>query len=141
MTEQEFSAIQAELAIRNLIARVAQVADGGDLDQSRELYTEDATWEFPGEAPSRGRDTILADIRQRREEGVTGPGSATRHVITTLVVTVDDPVEGTGSADSYWLYYRETTTAPVLSGIGQYHDTVRRDGGVWRIARRQISVG
>jgi 3-phenylpropionate/cinnamic acid dioxygenase small subunit len=71
---------------------------------------------------------------------VTGPGSATRHVITTLIVTVDDPA-GTATADSYWLYYRDTTTAPVLSGIGQYHDTVRRDGGAWRIARRRISVG
>ncbi|HEY1734096.1 MAG TPA: nuclear transport factor 2 family protein, partial [Acidimicrobiales bacterium] len=131
----------AELAVRNLIARVAHVADGGDLEESRELYTEDAAWEFPGNAPRHGRDDILADARQRRDEGVTGPGSATRHVITTLVVTVGGVAEGMATADSYWLYYRDTTTAPVLAGMGQYHDTVRYDDGAWRIARRQIMVG
>ena len=97
-------------------------------------------WEFPGSATRHGRDDILADARERRAEGVTGPGSATRHVITTLAVTVDDPA-GTATADSYWLFYRETTTAPVLFGIGHYHDTVRSEDGAWRIARRRISLG
>jgi uncharacterized protein (TIGR02246 family) len=138
--EQGDAATRAELAVRNLIARVAHVADGGDLEESRELYTEDAVWEFPGSAPRHGRDGILADVRQRRAEGVTGPGSATRHVITTLAVTVEDPA-GTATADSYWLYYRDTTTAPVLLSMGHYHDTVRYDDGAWRIARRQITVG
>jgi 3-phenylpropionate/cinnamic acid dioxygenase small subunit len=138
--EQGDVAIRAELAVRNLIARVAQVADGGDLEESRELYTEDATSELPGSATRRGRDDILADARERRDEGVTGPGSATRHVITTLAVTVDDPARA-ATADSYWLFFRETTTAPVLFGIGHYHDTVRYEDGAWRIARRQITFG
>ncbi|HEY5245979.1 MAG TPA: nuclear transport factor 2 family protein, partial [Acidimicrobiales bacterium] len=78
-----------------------------------------------------------------RDEGVTGPGSATRHVITTVVVTVEDPAEETGmaTADSCWLFFGNTTTAPVLLGMGRYHDTVRHDDGAWRIARRQITLG
>ena len=37
-----------ELAIRNLIARVALYADGPDVEAYVALFTEDATWDMPG---------------------------------------------------------------------------------------------
>ena len=77
----------------------------------------------------------MADVRQQRADGLTGPGSGTRHVITTLVVTVNSPA--TATADSYWLFFHDT----VLSGLGRYHDTIRREAGAWRIAGRQVAVG
>ena len=130
--------IEAELEIRNLIARMAQLADDGDLDEYILSFTSDASWEFPG-GPRRGRDDILNGAIQRRSEGVTGPGSASRHVITTTVVRVEDAT--TATADSYWSFWRETTTSPALFNMGHYHDTVRFDDGAWRIARRQITLG
>ncbi len=138
----DVKAALAGLDIRNLVARVAQVADHGDLDEYAELYTDDAAWEMPG-APRNGLVDILAGARQRRAEGVTGPGSATRHVITTLAVDVADPSAGTGvaTADSYFLFFRDTTTTPTLFNMGYYHDTIRHVGGRWRIARRQITLG
>lgn len=130
--------VEAELEIRNLITRTAQLADDGDLDEYILSWTADASWEFPG-APRRGRADILEGARQRRSEGVTGPGSATRHVITTTVVRLDDAE--TATADSYWSFWRETTTSPSLFNMGHYHDTVRYDEGAWRIARRQLTLG
>ncbi|HVX21144.1 MAG TPA: nuclear transport factor 2 family protein [Acidimicrobiales bacterium] len=138
----DLAKVAATLEIRNLVARVAQVADHGDLEEYAALYTDDAAWEMPG-APRYGVADIMDGARQRRSEGVTGPGSATRHVITTLSVEVADPTEGTGTAtaDSYFLFFRDTTTTPTLFNMGHYHDTIRHAGGRWRIARRQITLG
>jgi uncharacterized protein (TIGR02246 family) len=130
--------VVAELEIRNLIARIAHLADHGDLDEYVSLFTEDGSWEFPG-GPRRGRADILAGAQERRSQKVTGPGSATRHVITTLAVQVQDAT--TAIADSYFLFWRDTTTSPILFNMGQYHDVVRRVGGAWRIERREITLG
>jgi 3-phenylpropionate/cinnamic acid dioxygenase small subunit len=141
MADQELNGlarVEAELEIRNLIARTAQLADHGDLDEYILSWTSDASWEFPG-APRRGRADILDGARQRRSEGVTGPGSATRHVITTVAIRIDNAT--TATADSYWSFWRETATSPSLFYMGYYHDTVLYDDGAWRIARRQITLG
>jgi 3-phenylpropionate/cinnamic acid dioxygenase small subunit len=121
-----------------LIARAALVCDMGTLDEYNGLYTEDASWEFPP-APRQGRPDIIAGARERRAAGETGPGSATRHSITTLAVTVVGA--DTAEADSYWLVYCDTTTTPTLRAMGHYHDTLRRQDDGWRIARRQITIG
>lgn len=127
-----------ELAVRNVVARLAQLADHGDLDDYVQLFTTDASWEFPG-GPRRGRADIRAGAEDRRASGVTGPGSATRHVITTLAVDVVDGT--TAEADSYWLFVRETTSSPTIFNMGHYHDTFRFEDGAWRLARRQIVLG
>jgi uncharacterized protein (TIGR02246 family) len=128
----------AELEIRNLIARLAQLADHGDLEEYAGLFTADGAWEYPG-GPRRGRADILAGARERRSQRVTGPGSATRHVITTLAVRVHDAA--TATADSYFLFWRDTATSPALATMGHYHDVLRREEGAWRIARREITLG
>jgi uncharacterized protein (TIGR02246 family) len=130
--------VVAELEIRNVIARLAHLADHGDLEEYASLFTEDGSWEYPG-GPRRGRADILAGARERRSQQVSGPGSATRHVITTLAVQVEDATMAT--ADSYWLFWRDTATAPLLFNMGHYHDVLRRVGGAWRIARREITLG
>ena len=80
----------------------------------------------PRRAASRSPD-ILAGATERRTQGLTGPGSASRHVITTLAVQVHD--DTTATADSYWMFWRDTDTAPAVFNMGHYHDTVRRGEG------------
>jgi uncharacterized protein (TIGR02246 family) len=128
----------AELQIRNLISRIALLADQGELAEYLDQFTEDAVWDFPG-GPRHGRADILAGAQARRADGVTGPGSATRHVLTTVSVQVLGPDAATG--DSYFLFYQHTTTAPTLFNMGHYHDTFAREGDVWRLARRDITLG
>jgi 3-phenylpropionate/cinnamic acid dioxygenase small subunit len=127
-----------ELEIRNLVARLAQLADMGDLNEYVSLFTEDATWEMPG-APRRGQADIMAGAQERRSSGTTGPGSNTRHVISTLSVQSDASDEAT--SDCYWLFYGNTTTVPVVQLMGHYHDTLRRTPEGWKLARRQIAFG
>ena len=95
-------------------------------------------WAFPG-APRQGRHDIRAGAEERRAGGVTGPGSNTRHVITTISVQLGG--EDDATADSYFLFYQNTTTAPTLFNMGHYHDTFARQGDVWRLARRDITLG
>jgi 3-phenylpropionate/cinnamic acid dioxygenase small subunit len=131
------SAAEDELAVRNLIAKVARRADGDDVDAYVELFTPDARWEMPG-ATRIGHDDIRAGSIARRESGQIGPGAASRHVVTTIVVTLDGD---TADAESTFQFFVDTTTTPTLSMIGTYQDHfVRTDAG-WKLARRTIGQG
>ncbi len=132
------SAESDELAIRNLVARIAHAADHGELDEYIELFTEDPSWEMP-DAPRRGRPEIRAGAEERRRTRLTGPGSSSRHVITTLAVDLGD--EDDAIVDSYFIFYRQTATNPTIFNMGHYHDDVRFVDGDWRLARRQITIG
>ncbi len=136
-----------ELEIRNLVARLAHLADmATDLDVYLDCFTDDAVWEFPGSASedlghsrTEGRDEIAADRRGRRADGFQGPGTNTRHVNTTLAVRVDG--SDTAEAESYWLFVGDTTGTPVVRGIGHYLDRFSRTPAGWKLASRRITTG
>jgi uncharacterized protein (TIGR02246 family) len=138
VTDEVTARVAAELAIRNVIARIAILADQGDLDEYADQFTEDSVWAFPG-APRHGRADIRAGAEARRADGITGPGTATRHVITTVTVRVDRP--DVAVADSYFVFLQNTQTAPTIFNMGVYHDSFVLDGDVWRLARREITMG
>ncbi len=138
MSDAVIERVGAELAVRNAIARIAILADQGDLDEYIDQFTEDSVWDLP-DAPRRGRADIRAGAEQRRAEGTTGPGSATRHVITTVAVQLEG--SDTAVADSYFVFMQNTTSSPTIFNMGSYHDLFTRESGVWRLARRQITLG
>ena len=128
-----------EWAVRNTISRLALYADGvGSLEQYAALFTEDAEWLMPG-GPRRGRADILAGATARCEAGGVGPGSNSRHMITSLAVEFTGPDEAV--ADSYFLYVAETHETPQIQLVGYYHDTLRRTPEGWLMARREITFG
>ncbi|GAA3978911.1 hypothetical protein GCM10023085_71620 [Actinomadura viridis] len=130
--------VRDELEIRGLLARIARLADMGDLDAYAEQFTEDAVWEMPGVPVRRGRAEIRAAGSARRAEGATGPGSHTRHVVGTVTVEVEG---ASAVAESYWQFYADTGTVPRLHSMGHYRDTFRREPAGWRLARRRITPG
>ena len=127
-----------ELAIRNIVARIAHYSDMGGLDDYGGQFAEDATWEMRGVPPKRGRREIQQAGAVRRAEGRTGPGSQTRHIVTTVVVTLDGD---SAVAESYWQFFTHTATEPALASMGHYRDTFRRDPDGWRLVRRLITNG
>ena len=126
-----------ELAVRNVVARVAQYADGPDIDAYVALFTPDAVWDMP-DAPRKGHAEIRAGSAERRAAGQVGPGSATRHVVSTTAVRVH---EDHAIADSVWQFYANTDKAPRLQLMGTYHDELVRVGNEWKLAHRQITIG
>jgi len=138
--------IAAELEIRNLIARVAQQADTGEVADYCALFTKDAVWAMPPAeklglpASERvGIDVIEAGVHERRSAGVQGPGTNTKHVVTTIAVDVTGPDDATGL--TYWMFYTDTTTDPAVLNMGRYEDEFRRTADGWKLARRTIVMG
>lgn len=131
--------ITDDLEIRNLIARIAHLADfGDDLDVYLTCFTEDAEWNFPIGA-RKGHADILAGAVDRRASGTTGPGSNSRHILTTIEVDADGTDVAT--SNSYFIFLVETDQAPRIFNCGHYADTwVRTDTG-WKLAARNITLG
>ncbi|MDT5343387.1 MAG: hypothetical protein QOE52_2571 [Mycobacterium sp.] len=123
--------------IRNLIARIAHLADTGDARQYGRCFTPDARWDMPG-APRRGRADIIAGSHERRVAGDIGPGSATRHMVGTISVDVHGD---TARARSYFQFFAQTTTTPQLRLVGQYDDEFIRSPDGWRLDHRRITLG
>lgn len=143
MTEPSINRIAAELEIRNLLARLAQLADEGDLDQYLSLLTEDVVWTVPSNpivglsaSERNGRDEIAAGVRERINAGMQGPGSATMHTVTTTSIQFENPTLAT--ARSSFIYWSGGTTA-TISTIGRYHDTIRNIQNTWQLACRVIT--
>lgn len=135
--EDENCAALDEMAIRNLIARIAQLADSGDADRYALCFTLDARWEMPG-APRCGRADIRAGSRARTESGETGPESGTRHFVGTIAVEVDGDV---ARATSYFQFLDQTATTPQVRLVGQYDDRFMRSSGGWLLDHRRITLG
>jgi 3-phenylpropionate/cinnamic acid dioxygenase small subunit len=125
-----------EAEIRNLLARIAQLADEGELAEYIACFTESATWGGAGFPERRGHDAILAGARERRAGGTAGPGSQTRHLVSTAVVEVDGDV---ARSRSIFHFYRQTKTEPVLDRMGVWEDTFARTTSGWKLASRMIS--
>jgi uncharacterized protein (TIGR02246 family) len=138
-TVTDVRAVRDEQEIRSVLARIAQLADMGELADYGRQFTEDAVWEMPGVPVKRGRAEIVAAGAARRASGEAGPGSHTRHAVGTVAVTMDGDQ---AVADSYWQFYVDTASAPRLQLMGHYRDTFRREvDGRWRLAQRIITLG
>lgn len=129
---------QDDLEIRTVLARIAHYSDTGDLDDYAAQFTDDASWEMPPAPPKHGRAAIRAAAAARRANRETGPGTHTRHVITTVAVSVTGD---TAVANSYWQFYTATATTPALRSMGAYRDTFRRTPQGWRLSHRHITAG
>ena len=147
MTEPDLERVAAELEIRNVLARLAQLADSGDTDAYVALLTDDVVWTMPenpaiGLAASErhGRDEIATGQRERMAGGHQGPGSDTMHVVTTISVDVDS-AGGTAAAQSSFQYWVRTVSDPTVQNVGRYRDELRRTRDGWQLARRTITFG
>lgn len=123
--------------IRSLIGRAAHLGDEGAPDDYRGIYTTDATWSM-GPSTQTGIDEIVEATRARRAQGVSGPGTNTRHLVVPLHVTVDGD---TATAVSYFLFLADTDTAPTMRLFGTYTDEFARTAEGWRISRRVSKAG
>jgi 3-phenylpropionate/cinnamic acid dioxygenase small subunit len=136
----------ADAEIRTVLARIAQLADTGDLEEYLTLFTEDAVWGMPDNPAvgmtaneKKGHAEILAGAQERRASGLQGPGTESRHVLTTIAIDVES--EDRATARSYFMFFDSTSTTPALRTMGQYDDVLVKGERGWQLARRRITVG
>jgi 3-phenylpropionate/cinnamic acid dioxygenase small subunit len=126
-------------ACERLIHHYAMLNDAGDFHAMAELFTADGAFARPIDADNliRGRDAILAMYLSR-------PPRFTRHMITSVVISVQDADTATGHS------YLSLHTAPAGGSspaqadpsylIGAFHDRFVREDGVWKFAERRGSL-
>jgi 3-phenylpropionate/cinnamic acid dioxygenase small subunit len=124
-------------AIRSLLARLAHATDTAELDEYLAFFSDDAVLEAAGQPPARGRVEIEARARRLRDAGTIGPGSRTRHAVTTVSVDVDAGGRGATSR-SAWLLVGRTDEGSHVLGTGEYRDRFVEAAGTWQIARREL---
>ena len=133
--EEQVRATADELEIRNLLARLAHLADDGELEEYIQLFSDDASWGGGGQPLRKGHAEILAGARERRATGLAGPGSHTLHVLATTAVQLDGE---SASARSIFHFYTDTNAVPVLRIIGVYDDGFQRTPRGWKLSSRVI---
>ena len=69
-------------------------------------------------------------------DGIQGPGSHTRHDVSSITVDVDGD---RATSRAYFRYYTGTDAAPTIMAIGTYNDTHVREAGDWKLSRRVIT--
>jgi hypothetical protein len=122
-----------DAAIRNLIGLAALLGDEGSPEEYRRVYAPDAVWQL-GQATQSGADEIVAAAAARRAEGISGPGTGTRHFVVTLRV---DVAGDTARAVSYYTFLAGTA----IRTVGTYRDELARTRAGWQIRRREITPG
>jgi hypothetical protein len=131
--------------IVNLVSKLAQAADHGNLVDYLALMTPDIVWEVH-QVPSiglpaqmrRGHPQVLAGAQERRDAGIQGPGTDTLHVISNVLV-VPGAIEARATA--YVHFYGNVSTLPELRAISTYRDRFVRYDDRWLLAHRQILQG
>jgi len=143
--------ISAELAVRNLIAKIFLLTDTApDFSDYQNCFTEDAIWERRGEGAEErigahltskavGRDTIVADRLAVRKSGANGPGAPSWHMATNVLVSVTG--RDTARAWTSWIYVARDGEAQKVRSAGYYQDDFRRTDSGWKLAHRQFSMG
>lgn len=122
-----------------LIHLYAMLNDAGDFAAMAEMFAEDGVFARPsqGDVLIRGRAAILAAYTSR-------PPRFTRHLITSVVVTVED--QDNARAQSYLSLYTgqagESLPRPAepVYLIGDFKDRFVREDGVWKFSERLGSL-
>jgi hypothetical protein len=122
-----------------LIHLYAMCNDAGDFQAMADMFTDDGVFARPsqGDVLIRGKAAILAAYASR-------PPRFTRHLITSVVVTVEDA--DNARAHSYLSLYTGQEgeglprTAEPAYLIGDFKDRFVRRNGVWKFSERLGSL-
>jgi hypothetical protein len=129
--------VENELAIRNLISRVAWLTDQWtEVSQLQNEYTEDCIWHTEGIEPYHGHAGLARRMLEVKEAGICGPGLPMRHCVTSLEVLADPNDDNAAIARHYVLLLITKGDESIVTAYGQTRDTLRCVDGRWRIAIR-----
>jgi uncharacterized protein (TIGR02246 family) len=124
-------AVEAELEIRNLVARYARVMDDRDMDVIPSLFTKDArVTSGDGVMDAKGRD-FLIDFYEGRFKLL----GATHHFVYGMEIAIDGPTAAHGLISGAAEVFRNGVQQVVAL---RYEDKYEKEDGAWRIAHRHM---
>ncbi|HUY21419.1 MAG TPA: nuclear transport factor 2 family protein [Acidimicrobiales bacterium] len=129
---------QSARVIENLIARYAELVDGGDFGGLGSLLA-DAHFGGEGDNVVAGREAIEKTFRamvRTYEDGTP----RTKHVTTNIIVEVDDDA-GSATSRSYVTVFQALPGLPLQPIVaGRYRDRFERRDGRWRFVERRFTT-
>ena len=131
---QRLDRLEAQSAIRRLMAALHEAGDANEGEAVAELFTSDGVWEGTGRlAALLGAHRGRAAIARRYCAGVH-PMSFTAHFLTNEAVVVDGD-----SAQAAWRYLQAgTAQGRAMWFGGRYRARFLRQDGAWWIAHLQV---
>ncbi|MGI5135314.1 nuclear transport factor 2 family protein [Streptomyces sp. CA-106110] len=124
-------------AVENLIARYAELVDGGDF-AGLGILLADATFTGSG-GPVSGRDAIEKMFQDTLIVYADGT-PRTQHVTTNVAIEVDEQAS-TAVSRAYVTVFQALPDLPLqpIAG-GRYHDRFERRDGQWRFVERRVRI-
>jgi uncharacterized protein (TIGR02246 family) len=128
--------VEAQLAVRETLARYCHTIDADDADAWLDCFTEDACWTSEGSAggPSFVLDGRAALAAWFAEFRARTPIDTQAHLVLNERVSIDGDH---ADATSTFAVVRSLAGEPAIVSLGLYRDRLARcDDGVWRIETR-----
>lgn len=138
--EARITRIEAELAIRNVIARYGLAADCGDIAAALVCHTEDAVYVVSN--PRAGRHGEAGDLELKGHQAIEDMLSSDMHqsLLPDCGHTVGPLVVDVNGESAKVTGYSRVYHKQKLMRLAVNHWTMRCVDGVWKIARRESRV-
>ena len=120
-----------ERAILRVLSEYCFRVDDGEFVGLLDCFTTDAEFVFAGRTRV-GHDALL-----RFFEATGAPQMRGKHMVANTVVDVEGAT-ARSTSDFVFFARTESALAPILAG--RYQDELRRDGGRWRLSRREATT-
>ena len=138
--EDRITRVEAELAIRNVVARYGMAADCGDVATALACHTEDAVYVVSN--PNAGRGAETGDLELSGHQAIDDMLSSKMHqsLLPDCAHTVGPLVVEVSGDEAKVLGYSRVYHEHKLMRLAINHWEMRKDGGKWKIARRESRV-
>jgi len=147
MAADSLEAIADRTLIRELMDRYGIVHDLGSPEEYADLFTADGEIAVAAGGPAivKGRQALLAQARRDHERFGNEPGadgkptSIMRHLISNAEITITGADSATGTC-YVTTVVKKGDVGPAILSISRYTDRYAKQGGEWRIQRREITI-
>ncbi|MGA7418904.1 MAG: nuclear transport factor 2 family protein [Acidimicrobiales bacterium] len=128
-----------EQAVAKVLYTYAERIDAGDFEGLGDLFAEaEITFEESPDRVIRGRDEARQMYEQFTRRYPDNGTPHTRHMITNVIVDVDDNGDRAAARSSFCVMQRTDTfpLQPVI--VGRYRDELAKSSGQWHFTHRHM---
>jgi ketosteroid isomerase-like protein len=127
--------LESRQAMRDLVTDYCQGFDRGDYDRFLSIWWEDCVWDI---GPPFGAFAGHAGIEKAVKEVLWPVWRETHHLTSNLKVAFVDADNARGECDVDCMGATRDDVVQMISAT--YRDHFQRRNGVWKIARRDVTI-
>jgi len=135
--ENRITRVEAELAIRNVIARYGLAADCGDIATALQCHTKDAVYVVSN--PRAGREGEAGDLELKGHQAIADMLGSEMHqsLLPDCAHTVGPFIVDVENDTAKVLGYSRVYHHQKLMRVAVNHWTMGKDGAEWKISSRE----